>query len=131
MRASLPDLSNKEVVHRFSELDDELEFMKTLVSLDAKDQSDSNYKNFILIFGEDGELPPNILTFRHATDALKKLFQLENESSKQDIDIVLVKGETGEDIREAFKNYFSDASNFVELIEKGCTNYKKWCIQDE
>ncbi len=118
LKSSLPDLSNEEVVKQFLEFDNKLRFMHRLRALNAEEQSHSNYKNFILIFEEEGDTPLEILSFRYATDALKRLFELESEQSGRDI--VLVRGDTAEDIREAFKNYFSDARNFVELIEKGC-----------
>ena len=34
--------------------------------------------------------------------------------------MVLVKGDRPEDVREAFKNYFSDAREFIHFIEEGC-----------
>ena len=117
-KSSLPDLTNEEVVKQFLKLDNKLKFMQVLNALNAEEQSDSNYQNFILIFEEGGETPLEILPFRYATGALKKLFELESEQSSRDI--VLVRGDTAEDIREAFQNYFSDARNFVELIDKGC-----------
>ena len=60
-----------------------------------------------------------VLAYPNATNALKALFAFERD--KPGFDAVLVKGDTAEDIREAFKNYFSDARNFIELIETGCT----------
>ncbi len=117
--SSLRNLDDREVVRGFLELDDKLNFMQMLRGLNTEQESDSLYKNIILIFQEMGDTPLKILSFRHATDALKKLFELENEPSGRDI--VLVKGDTAEGIREAFKNYFSDARKFVELINRGCS----------
>ena len=42
-----------------------------------------------------------------------------------DRDIVLVRADTTEDVRLAFKNYFSDAQDFIQLIEKGCSKLTK------
>ena len=36
-------------------------------------------------------------------------------------DIVLVRADSGEEVRLAFKNYFSDARDFIQLVENGCT----------
>lgn len=35
-------------------------------------------------------------------------------------DIVLVRADTSQEVREAYKNYFSDAREFIQLIENGC-----------
>ena len=58
-------------------------------------------------------------TFRSATDALRELFELEKEFP--DSDVVLVRANTSDDVRLAFRNYFSDARDFIQLMEEGCT----------
>ena len=121
-RSSLPELSNKVVVEQFLALDVELNFMRMLRGLNSADSAISDKKNIILIFreGDDeegGEL--EIRSYPEATVALRSLFELERENPG--VDIVLVKGDKPEDVREAFKNYFSDARQFIELIEEGCT----------
>jgi hypothetical protein len=42
-----------------------------------------------------------------------------------DRDIVLVRADTSDEIRLAFKNYFSDARDFIRLVEIGCTKLAK------
>ena len=69
-----------------------------------------------MIFSQTGEL--EIKTYRDAPEALRALFQLEKENPGKDI--VLVKADTSEEVRFAFKNYFSDAQDFINLVEKGC-----------
>ena len=61
-----------------------------------------------------------IRNFRDATDALRALFELER--SMPDRDIVLVRADTSEDVRIAFRNYFTDAREFVRLIDSACAN---------
>ena len=51
------------------------------------------------------------------------LYQLEQEYLENDI--VLVRADTSEDVREDFKNDFSDASDFFRLIDQGCTNLRQ------
>ena len=46
------------------------------------------------------------------------MIDLEKEHSKSDI--VLVRGVADKDVRMAFKNYFSDARDFISLIESAC-----------
>ena len=45
------------------------------------------------------------------------LFDMEQRNPGQDI--VLVRADTSEDVREAFRNYFSDAREFTDLMEQG------------
>lgn len=115
-KSSLPDISDADLVQKFLYLDDELGFLNLLRGLNSADRSVSENKNVILIFSEG--LAPEIRSFRDATDALRTLFQLEKENPGKDI--VLVRADTSEEIRIAFKNYFSDARDFIELIDGGC-----------
>ena len=61
-------------------------------------------KNSILIFDEDedSEETLSIQTFDTAPEALRTLFELESEDSNKDI--VLVRGDSPEDVQESFKN---------------------------
>lgn len=46
------------------------------------------------------------------------LFELE-KNLPSDTDLVLVGGSSSKDVQEAFRNYFSDTTDFVQLIENG------------
>ena len=118
--SSLPDATDKEVVSEFLELDSELRLMQMLRGLNVTHQVIADKKNSILIFGEyeDGAELLEIQTFKYATEALRALFKLEIDNP--DKDIVLVRGDSPEAVRESFRNYFSDATHFVDLIERGC-----------
>ncbi len=111
-----PQKDNKELAKEFLKLDRELRLLNTLRSLNAADPIVSSNRNTILIFSESGEL--EIKTYRDSPEALRALFQLEKERSGKDI--VLVKADTSEEVRFAFKNYFSDARDFISLVETGC-----------
>jgi putative GTP pyrophosphokinase len=113
-KSNHPDMSDGDLVKRFLSLDNEIGFIKKALNL--SDREISTKKNLILIFSENGKL--ETLAFRDATDALRALFKLESESPEKDV--VLVRADTSDEIRVAFKNYFSDARDFVELIEEGC-----------
>ena len=113
---SLPNIPNKQLVEEFVNLDSQLGILKMLHGLNSADKAVSGKRNAILIFSEFGEL--EIRTFRDATDALVALFELERQLPGQYI--VLVRADTNEEIRLAFKNYFSDAHDFISLINDGC-----------
>jgi GTP pyrophosphokinase len=110
-----PDLTDEELVRQFVLLEGELGFMRMLRGLNAADSDITGGKNVILIFDmQDLE----IRTFRDATDALRVLFELERNNPGKDI--VLVRADTTEEMRVSFKNYFSDAREFINLIDEGC-----------
>lgn len=116
LKGPFPELDDRDVVRRFLALDDELSLLKTLRGLNAADKSVTEYRNTILIFSSSGDL--EIRTFRDATEALKSLFELEKQFP--DRDIVLVRADTSDEVRLAFRNYFSDAREFIRFVENGC-----------
>ena len=111
-----PDMADRSVVAAFRRLNKELRLLQTLHGVKAADTTITSGGNAILIFREDGFL--EIRSYISAPVALEDLFKLEQEYNEDDI--VLVRADTSEDVRLAFKNYFSDTSDFIELIEKGC-----------
>lgn len=117
LRGPFPDLDDRTLVEQFLSLDKEVGLLKLLKGLHTSDLFETKNKNTILIF-KDGE-PVEALAYRDAPDALRALFQLENDHP--DWDIVLVRAETGNEVRLAFKNYFSDARDFIRLVELGCS----------
>lgn len=113
-----PDKGNKELVAEFLALDEDIHLVQTLRGLNSAENVVSSKKNAILIFsGTEGDL--EIIEYRDATDALRRLFELEEE--RPGSDIVLVRADTSEEVRIAFRNYFSDPGEFLRLLEEGCT----------
>ncbi|SEG59374.1 RelA/SpoT domain-containing protein [Bosea lathyri] len=115
-KSSLPDIADADLIKEFVALDNEIGFINLLRGLNATSAEVSKNKNMILIFSTDGSL--DVHSYRDAPDALRALFKLEQESSGKDI--VLVRADTADEVRVAFKNYFSDAHEFLELIDRGC-----------
>ncbi|MDO8723529.1 MAG: RelA/SpoT domain-containing protein [Syntrophales bacterium] len=109
------DMTNIDLVTEFLKIDKELGLLNMLRGLNSADTVIGN-RNAILIFSESGIL--EVKTFRDATEALCNLFQLEKDMTGRDI--VLVKADTSEEVRFAFKNYFSDARDFIRWVEEGC-----------
>lgn len=117
MNGPHPEMNGKEVVKRFLQLDKELALLQTLRGLNSADEAVSQNKNAILIFSDSGGL--DVQTFPDAPTALRALFHLEE--TEPDKDIVLVKAESNSEVRLAYKNYFSDARDFIGMIEQGCS----------
>lgn len=116
-KGPFPGLLDRDVVQEFLALDSELHLLQMLRGLNATDKAVSAKRNAILIMSATGEL--EVKTYRETPDALRALFELEKEMP--DRDIVLVRADTSDEIRIAFRNYFSDARDFIKLVEDGCT----------
>jgi hypothetical protein len=111
-----PDMPDRELVVSFLAVDRELGLIKVLQRLSAAKKDVSAKRNAILIFSGTGDL--EVRAFRDAPDALRALFDLEKQFP--DRDIVLVRADTSEEVRLAFRNCFSDARDFIRLLEDGC-----------
>jgi len=120
-RGPHPDLDDRDVVSNFLKLDQEIGLLAMLRSLNATDQTTSSKRNLILIYSGDKAL--EVLAFRDAPDALRALFELEK--AHPDKDVVLVRADTTDEVRLAFKNYFSDARDFIRLVEDGCAKLSR------
>lgn len=117
LKGPFPDLPDRELVGRFLAVDKELSLLRTLRGLNAANRTVSDKRNAILIFSESGEL--EVRSFRDGPDALRALFELEKQMPERDI--VLVRADTSDEVRIAFRNYFSDARDFIKLVDDGCT----------
>ena len=115
MRSSLPRLSDRAVVEEFTELDGALGVMDMFRALNIPSVMVRGRSNAIFVFVE-GEL--KIHGYDSARAAWKALLDFEADDDEKDI--VFVCGDTPEDIRASFSNYFSDARSFVNMIDQGC-----------
>jgi putative GTP pyrophosphokinase len=116
LNGPLPDKSDRELLEEFLSLDKQLSLLQMLRGLNQAKSEISDKKNTILIFSATGEL--EVKSFRDATDALRALFILEKQMPESDI--VLVRADSSEEVRLAFRNYFSDAREFIRLIDSAC-----------
>jgi hypothetical protein len=117
LNGPLPELLDRDLTSQFLTLDKELGLLRMLRGLNSANKMVSNKRNTILIFSSTGI--PDVRTYRNARKALLALFELER--TMPDRDIVLVRADTSDDVRLAFRNYFSDAQEFIALVESGCS----------
>lgn len=115
-----PELPNEDLIKQFRALDDELHLIRNFTGLNSAESDATANRNTILIFKPDGEL--ETLSYKSESDALRELFRLEKENPS--LDVVLVKADTSEEIRMAFRNYFSDAKEFVRLLSQAMEHLK-------
>jgi len=118
----LPQKTAGQLLSEFSELDNSLNFLGMLRTLETSNPNvRGNRSNIILIFS-DSE-PLDIRTYKDASEAIYSLFELEMENQGNQKDIVLVRG-SRTDIRNAFRNYFTDATDFVAYIDQAIEGLK-------
>ena len=111
MKGPLPNISDIDLVVSFRTQERELNLIRTLRGVEATEIVKSKKKNAILIFNNLNELV--IKYYDSAPEAIKELFKLEKEMTGSDI--VLVRADNNDEIRLAYKNYFSDAHDFLSL----------------
>jgi putative GTP pyrophosphokinase len=116
MTSCSPSLSDEEVVRTFLTLDDEIGLLRLLRGINATESETLTRGNVILMFTDTEEL--EVETYRDATEALRALFNHEKENPGRDV--VLVRAGSSEEVRIAFRNYFSDAREFIRFVEEGC-----------
>jgi putative GTP pyrophosphokinase len=110
------DIPDAELMDRFFAIDAEINMIRILKGLHTIYVGQRAGGNMILQFSQDGLL--NIHEVGNDKDATDEYFRLEKENPNDDI--VLVNADTFEEIRSAYRNYFSDPWEFLELINKGC-----------
>lgn len=116
-KGPFPEESDHQIVDRFQELDRKLGLVAMLKRLNSYNTDLGLKRNTILMYKDNEEL--QVKTYRDSSDAIRTLFRLEKEFPEYDI--VLVKADKGEDVKMAYKNYFTDAKEFIRLIESGCS----------
>lgn len=117
-----PELKNRTLKNRFTTLDKKLGLLQTFDNLRGSSQKAIRLrKNTLLIFkfgdknsGDDLEMK----TYENVNRAIEAYDELEKFYGDS-ADIVLVRGESEANIRDAFRNYFSDARAFVDLVQSG------------
>lgn len=113
---ALADASDAELVSEFKSLDKELGILRRLGEAVSTKPKISKGRNTILIFHYGGEQRLEIKTYESITPAQQDYSELEQKMEGL-ADVVLVKAQHVEDLQRAFQNYFTDASDFVELVK--------------
>lgn len=108
-------LSNAEILAEFEALERQHGMLNTLRGVQASEEAFDTSRNTLLIFDEArGET--EVRTYSDFRTAVKEYFELER-TKEVDQDVVLVAADDAESVRFGFKNYFSDATEFVSLID--------------
>lgn len=114
MSGSLADMHTKDLRSELQDLEDKIGVIRLLEGLHVSAENFKSAKNLILMMRADNTL--DFFGYSKTNAALQKYFELE--ISEQNADIVLVRADTNEGIRSAFRNYFSDAREFTSMMRE-------------
>ncbi len=118
-KSILSHLSIKELKQKFSECNRQTALLNTLRNLQKSTNSLPMKTNTKLIFNFGSGLGASTLeffTFSNIKDAIEAYNRLEREKQGT-ADVVLVRAENADMVRSAFRNYFSDAQEFIGYVE--------------
>jgi len=116
LRSSYPDLSDAEVSRNLRNIDGDIKIMAMLRQMPTSGEDAQDAKEFILHMSEGGGL--TIHEFQGQGAATAAYFKLEKDYPGDDI--VMVRADTFASIRSAYRNYFSDVTEFIRFIDDGC-----------
>lgn len=110
------DLNDLDLVDRFDELEEEHGMLQTLKGVQPSADEFEASRNTLLIFDENLDVV-EVESFVDFRTAVSAYFELERTKGPT-VDVVLVAADDPESVRFGFKNYFSDAREFVSLVEE-------------
>lgn len=107
-----------ELQQQLQDLENELGILQRLSALKTFEDEDRLQKHSVLNVtrAADGELTLIVLPFKQAADAIAKATELE--SSGTSVNAVYVRADNPKQLRSAYRNYFNDPIDFVELIRR-------------
>ena len=111
----LSELDNNSLIEKFFELDSDINLVRFLKGLNVAREHISNLVGGVVLqFKPDGLLITQIPRFVKALDVY---FRIEAENP--DDDVVLVNSIEFDQLRSAYRNYFSDTSEFLLFLTTG------------
>jgi len=118
MEKSYLDLSSAEIVARLKGLDDELGVLQRLKALREFDGFQSLRRHSVLNIKQqpDGVLVLDVSNFRNPNLAIEHANNLENDNTS--VNAVYVRADNPSQLRSAYRNYFNDPVDFVQMLEE-------------
>ncbi|MCA3562760.1 MAG: RelA/SpoT domain-containing protein [Methylocystis sp.] len=113
-RGCLAEIDNSDLIKRFKEIDNEINLVRFLNNLPVVYRNIDFKNSAVLQFTKENLIVHKIPLFANAQDTYFKI-----EKEYPDDDIVLVLSETFDQIRSAYRNYFSDSKEFNQLLNRG------------
>jgi hypothetical protein len=112
MHGCAPDLSDAELRDEMRDLEAELNVIRTLDAA-RRSQTDIPQREHVVLRFHEGELVAS--GFSNPRDAIA--YRDSMEKNNPDDDIVYVSAPSPRAIADAFRNYFRDAVDFVEMVK--------------
>ena len=111
-------ISSEILQSRLQELEDKLGIMQRLELLKQfEDEEKLQQHNVLNIFRDvDGQLALEVLPFKSAAPAIAKATELEEDGSS--VNAVYVRADNPKELRSAYRNYFYDPVDFVQLLRE-------------
>lgn len=106
--------NNRDAVHKFLQTEEEVNILRFLEGLHVSATKLKNVRNIILVMHPNRSL--EVYGYTSAKQAIEQYFHLE--SQEREADIVLVRADSNEGVRSAYRNYFSDARDFTQNIRR-------------
>lgn len=113
---ALPEMSIEELRHEITQLDEQLGIMDRLRAMRAiEDFPQLKRHNVLNVFKDETGAPClEVFVFGNSVDAIQKSQELE--STERSLNAVYVASDRPGELRRAYKNYFNDPLDFVELV---------------
>jgi putative GTP pyrophosphokinase len=119
------DVSRPDLIARFEALDADISLVRMLHGLHTIYEG-ADGGNLVLQFSQRGNLLIHQVADQEATEAY---FRLEKDNPGDDI--VLVSADTFDEIRSAYRNYFSDPRDFLNYLHEASQELGgKGCLTD-
>lgn len=115
---ALPELSNPDLIAELKALEKRLGILDRLGVMRKFEENEALKKHNVLniIEDENGELSLEVFSFSSPQDAIQRASELEND--QRSINAVYVRSDNPNQLRSAYRNYFNDPVDFVDLINK-------------
>lgn len=116
MTMALTELTTCELIDELNDLEEDLGIMQRLGLLrQFEDEGKLQTHNVLNIYRLDDEtISLEVLPFSSANEAIAKASELE--SDEDSLNAVYVRAENPTQLRSAYRNYFNDPVDFVELL---------------
>lgn len=116
-KSCLPELSDSDLVAQFDELEREIGVVRALRELHAYRKIDQDAKSgHVILQIAKGTSDLKVHEFETELEASTALLELEKAHPGDDI--VLVGADSVAEVTSAFRNYFANVEEFLDLIEK-------------
>ena len=112
------DSSTLDLQRELQNLENELGILQRLSALKTFADEDKLQEHNVLNItrGQNGEMTLEVLPFKLAADAIAKATELESSGSS--VNAVYVRADNPAQLRSAYRNYFNDPIDFVDIIRR-------------